>query len=208
MRRVLPVVQALAEDGAVVSVDTRRAAVARAACAAGAHIVNDVTALGGDPEAIAAVAEAGASVVLMHMQGEPRTMQHDPQYRFAPCDVFDFLAGRIEACEEAGIPRHRIAVDPGIGFGKTPAHNLQLLSHLSMLHGLGCPVLLGASRKSFISLVAGKAGPGERLAGTLAANQAALEQGVQILRVHDVAEARQAVSIWSAIARSSLPHDC
>ncbi len=199
LRRVLPVIDVLAAEGALLSIDTRRAAVMRAACDAGARIINDVTALGGDPDAPAAAAEASASVVLMHMQGEPRTMQRDPQYRFAPCDVYDFLEDRIAACEAAGIARDRIAVDPGIGFGKTLAHNLDLLSNLSLLHGLGCAVVLGVSRKSFIAAIDGEQDPAARLPGTIAANQAGLEQGVQILRVHDVDAARQAAAIWSAI---------
>ena len=199
LRRVLPVVQALAADGAV-SIDTRRAGVMRAALAAGARIVNDVTALAG-PGSLEAVAEAGAAVVLMHMQGEPRTMQRDPLYADVVRDVYDFLAGRIEACVAAGIARERIAVDPGIGFGKTVAHNLELIRRLAVFHRLGRPLVLGVSRKSFIEKVVGYPTPPKaRLPGSLAAALAGVVAGVQILRVHDVAETRQALAVWQAIA--------
>lgn len=199
LRRVIPVVAALAGEGALLSVDTRRAAVMRAACDAGARIVNDVTALSGDADSVATVAETGAHVVLMHMQGEPRTMQHAPRYTFAPCDVYDFLAERLRICAAAGIRRERIAIDPGIGFGKALNHNLDLLAYLSLFHGLGCAMLLGVSRKSFIAAIDGEDNPAARLPGTIAANQAGLSQGVQILRVHDVAAARQAAAVWAAI---------
>ncbi|MEE8499489.1 MAG: dihydropteroate synthase [Kiloniellales bacterium] len=200
LRRVLPVVSGLAEAGALVSIDTRRAGVMAAALDAGARIVNDVTALAGDPDSLALVAGRGVAVVLMHMQGEPRTMQAAPSYADAPLDVYDVLAERVAACEAAGIARARIAVDPGIGFGKAAQHSLQILDHMALYQGLGCPVLLGVSRKSFI----GKLSRGEpaksRLPGSLAAALAGLERGVQIVRTHDVAETLQAIAIWSAIA--------
>lgn len=200
LARVLPVVRALAAEGFAVSIDTRRAAVMKAALDAGASIVNDVTALEGDPAASMVVADAAASVVLMHMQGEPGTMQNDPRYVDAALDVFDYLRDRIAACEAAGIPRQRIAVDPGIGFGKTVAHNLRILGHLELFLGLGGVIVLGVSRKSFIGRLSRGEPPEERLAGSLAAGLAGAARGAHILRVHDVAETRQAIAVWRAIA--------
>jgi dihydropteroate synthase len=173
----------------------------RAALAAGARIINDVTALTGDPDSLDVAARSGAPAILMHMRGEPRTMQDDPVYECAPLDVLEYLERRIEACEAAGIPRERIIVDPGIGFGKRLRHNLQILRRLSLLHLTGCAVLLGASRKSFISSSSGRNPPPERrLAGSLAAALGGLDQGVQILRVHDVAETKQAIDVWQGVA--------
>lgn len=194
--RIEPVVRALAEAGAVVSIDTRHAATMAAALAVGARIINDVTALTGDPASMAVAARSGAPVILMHMLGEPQTMQQDPQYRCAPLDVLEYLEGRIAACAAAGIDRRTIVVDPGVGFGKRLRHNLQILAHLSLLHLTGSAILLGASRKSFIpSATARIEPPKARLPGSLAAALAALDQGVQILRVHDVAETRQAIQV-------------
>jgi dihydropteroate synthase len=194
------VVRALAEAGAVVSIDTRHAAVMEAALVAGARIVNDVSGLAGDPRSIEVVARHRAPVVLMHMRGEPATMQDDPVYDCAPLDVLDYLEARIAACEAAGIARANIAVDPGVGFGKRLRHNLAILARLSLLHATQCPVLLGASRKSFISSSVGRGEPPKaRLPGSLAAELAALDQGVQILRVHDFAETWQAVQVWRGI---------
>jgi dihydropteroate synthase len=198
--RVLPVVEALAKDGALVSIDTRRAAVMRAALSAGARVVNDVTALAGDPHSLGVVARSGAAVVLMHMQGEPRTMQQDPSYRDAPLDIYDFFAARLAACASAGIDRARIALDPGIGFGKRDPHNLAVLADLALYHGLGCALLLGVSRKSFIGRLSRGEDAGNHLAGSLAAALAGVERGVQIVRVHDVAETAQALAIWRAVA--------
>jgi dihydropteroate synthase len=198
--RVVPVIAALAKEGALVSIDTRRAAVMREALAAGARIVNDVTALAGDPASLSIVAESAAAVVLMHMQGEPRTMQQDPTYRDAPLDVYDFFAQRIAACVAAGIDPARIALDPGIGFGKRDPHNLAILADLALYHGLGCALLLGVSRKSFIGRLSRGEDASHRLAGSLAAAIAGLDRGVQIIRVHDLAETAQAVAIWRAIA--------
>jgi dihydropteroate synthase len=198
--RVVPVVEMLAKAGALVSIDTRRAAVMRAALAAGARIVNDVTALAGDPESLPIVARSGAAVVLMHMQGEPHTMQRDPVYCDAPLDIYDFFAARIAACADAGIEASRIALDPGIGFGKRDPHNLAILAELALYHGLGCALLLGVSRKSFIGRLSRGEDADRRLAGSLAAALAGLERGVQVIRVHDVAETAQAVAIWRAIA--------
>ncbi len=203
LERVMPVVEALAGDGVPVSIDTRRAAVMRAAIAAGARVVNDVSALQNDPDALAAVADSDTGVFLMHMQGTPATMQEAPQYDDVVLDVYDALAARVAACEAAGIARSRICVDPGIGFGKRAADNLALISSLAIFHGLGCAVGIGVSRKSFIDAIAGPAPPKDRLAGSLAAMLAALDQGAQIVRVHDVAETVQAISVWRQ-AREAL----
>ena len=199
MRRVVPVVQALADDGLPVSVDTRRAAVMDAALDAGARIVNDMSALSHDPEAGAAVARHGAWIVLAHMQGTPETMQRGPRYRDASLDVFDALAAHVSAAEASGIPCERIIVDPGIGFGKTARHNLEILRDLALFHGLGCPLLVGASRKSFIGRLSAGEAPKARLPGSLAAGLHALAEGAHILRVHDVAETRQALAMWCGI---------
>jgi dihydropteroate synthase len=200
LERVLPVIDALTAAGIRVSVDTRHASVMAAATASGTAIVNDVTALAGDPDALATVAAGDASVVLMHMAGEPRTMQAAASYADVALDVFDALAARLEACEAAGIDRARLCVDPGIGFGKTAAHNVALLHRLALFHGLGCPLLIGASRKSFVARLAGDAPVDRRLGGSLAAALAAQARGCQILRVHDVAETRQATTLAAAIA--------
>lgn len=199
--RVLPVVRELAADGLAVSIDSRRSAVMAAALDAGAVLVNDVSALNFDPESLGVVARRGAPVVLMHSRGAPKTMQEKPKYHCAPLDVFDDLQARIDACLAAGMTREQIIIDPGIGFGKTQTgHNIEILQRLGLLHGLGCPVLLGVSRKGFIDRLAGVHEPKKRLPGSLAAGLAGLDQGVQILRVHDVAETAQAVAVWQALA--------
>ena len=199
LRRVLPVIEALAASGAIISIDTRRAAVMRRAVAAGARIINDVTALTGDPQAEQAAADSEASIVLMHMQGDPRTMQKDPRYDDVTCDLLDYFSQRLDQLDDLGIARSRIAIDPGIGFGKRDPHNLLLLDELAAFHTFGCPVLLGASRKSFIGRLSRGEAPKERLAGTLAADQCGLDRGAQLIRVHDVAEAAQARAVWQAI---------
>jgi len=200
LRRVVPVVRALAAaGGARVSIDTRHAPVMRAAIAAGADIVNDVSALEHDPDSVAAVAESGVAVVLMHMQGEPRTMQASPRYIHAPTEVYDHLARRIDACTGAGIGRDRIAVDPGIGFGKTLDHNLALLDALPMLQGLGCAVLLGVSRKGFLGRLGGGAVAAERTGASIAAGLRGITCGADILRVHDVPETARALAVWSGL---------
>ncbi|HIN20326.1 MAG TPA: dihydropteroate synthase [Rhodospirillales bacterium] len=200
--RVVPVVKGLSEMGALVSIDTRRAEVMAAAIDAGAGIVNDVTALTGDQDSLGLVADRGVAVVLMHMQGEPGSMQENPQYENAAKDVFGTLKARFEACEEAGIRRHRIAVDPGIGFGKTVDHNLEILNRLDIYRGLGLPVLLGVSRKSFIAKLSRGEAPKDRVPGSLAAVLAAWAQGVRMFRVHDVAETRQALAVAQAIGEA------
>ncbi|MDR3437950.1 dihydropteroate synthase [Telmatospirillum sp.] len=199
--RVVPVIRALAGQGATVSVDTRHASVMGAAVEAGAAIINDITALSGDPQSLTVAAKSGAAIMLMHMQGEPGTMQKDPHYAFAPLDVYDYLEERVAVCRAAGIPASRLCIDPGIGFGKTVEHNLQILARLSLYHALGLPVLLGVSRKTFIGKLSG-APPSERLAGSLSAALVGLDQGAQILRVHDVAETIQAVAVWRGMRRA------
>jgi dihydropteroate synthase len=203
--RVLPVLEGLRArrdqlPGVLLSIDTRRAAVMRAAVQAGVDIINDVSALAGDPDSLAVAAASGAHVAIMHMQGTPETMNVAPAYDDVALDVFDFLEARIEACVAAGIARERITVDPGLGFGKRGRQNLEILRALPLFHGLGCPILLGASRKGFGS---GQSAlpPKERLPTSLAAAVHALFCGVQILRVHDVAETRQVVQLWRSLAR-------
>ena len=193
--RVLPVIRGLAGRGVPLSIDTRRAGVMAAALEAGARVVNDITALLDDPAAMETVVRHGADLMLMHMQGRPRDMQADPRYGHAPYEVMRFLADRVAACERAGIPRARISVDPGIGFGKNDDHNLKILAEAAIFHATGCAVAIGASRKSFIGRLAGIEAPKDRLPGSLAAVSLALGQGVQIFRVHDVAETRQALDI-------------
>jgi dihydropteroate synthase len=196
--RVLPVVRALSAAGAVVSIDTRHASVMGQAVAAGAAIINDVTALTGDPDSPRVAAQSGAAIVLMHMLGEPQTMQQDPRYADVTCDLIDYFTDRLSALAELGVDRARLAVDPGIGFGKTVAHNVQIIDELAAFHMFGCPVLLGASRKSFIGRLSRNEPPKERIAGTLAAHQMGWDRGVQIVRVHDVNESYQARAAWSA----------
>ncbi len=199
--RVVPVIAALRADGFVlpISIDTRNAEVARAAFDAGADLFNDVSALSHDPASLGVAAGAGRAVCLMHAQGDPRTMQDAPAYDDVLLDVFDYLEARIAAAEAAGIPRARILVDPGIGFGKTTAHNLALIRGLSILHGTGCPILFGASRKRFIGTVGEASAPADRMAGSIAVALEALRQGAQVIRVHDVKETRQAVRLWTAL---------
>jgi dihydropteroate synthase len=180
------------------SIDTRKAAIMDQALAAGAALVNDVSALGHDPAALALVAARGCPVVLMHAQGTPDVMQEAPVYENALLDVFDWLAARIAICAAAGIARHRIIADPGIGFGKDLSHNLALLRGLSLFHGLGVALLLGASRKQLIPRIAGDVPPDARLPGSLALALHAAAQGVQLVRVHDVPETVQALAVWRA----------
>jgi dihydropteroate synthase len=197
LERVIPIVEALARDGALVSVDTMKPGVMRAAIDAGASMVNAVRALL-LPGALDAVAATGAAVCLMHMRGEPRTMQEHPHYDDVVVEVRDFLAARAVACEAAGIERKRIALDPGFGFGKTVAHNLQLLAALPALAALGFPVVAGLSRKSTLGTLTGRA-PEERAAGSVAAALAAVARGASIVRVHDVRDTVDALKVWRAI---------
>ena len=201
LARVLPVLAGLRDSGAVLSIDTRHAEVMRRAVAGGAGIINDVGALRGDG-AVDAAAAAGVPVVMMHMQGTPETMQADPQYGFAPVEILEFLEARIQAVEAAGIPRALMAIDPGYGFGKTVTHNLQLINWTAMLHMLGVPILIGASRKSSIAKISAGEDADQRLPGSLALAMAALRQGAQMLRVHDVGETMQAVKVEMEMLRT------
>lgn len=199
--RTEPVVAALAQDGTTVSIDTSKAAVAQAALQAGATYVNDVTALHGDPEMAALVADARATVCLMHMRGTPRTMQADPRYADVVDDVKAFLLDRVEHATRAGIAEDRIHLDPGIGFGKTVEHNLALLGRLGELTSLGFPVLLGVSRKGFLGTLTGRTEPADRTAASLAAAVQAYERGAALFRVHDVAEHVDALTVAAATFR-------
>ena len=202
--RVLPVLEAVrAASDVPVSVDTRKAAVAREALRLGAVLVNDVSGLGHDPALANAVAEAGAALALMHIQGTPETMQVDPRYDDVVAEVIDFLSGRIDRAVAAGVARERIWVDPGIGFGKTSGHNLFLLRHLSQLRVLRAPVLVGTSRKRFIGVLSGGRAPDQRLPGSLASIAAlAVLHGADVVRVHDVGEAKDALAVADAITRA------
>ncbi len=204
LRRVLPVLEGLrARTDARISVDTRKARVMREAAMAGADILNDVSALTHDPDALETAAESGLPVMLMHAQGDPKTMNDNPVYDDVVLDVFDFLERRVDACVAAGIPKSRLVVDPGIGFGKHLHHNVAVLAGLGLYHGLGVPVLLGASRKKLIGQLCNVDNPKERVPGSLAAALAGLAQGVQIVRVHDVAATKQAISVWEAAGAGS-----
>ena len=193
LRRILPVIVALARQTPTpISVDTHRAIVAAEALAAGAETINDVTALAGDPNMTALAAESGCGVCAMHMLGTPRTMQRNPRYEDVVAEVFAYLAGRRDALMAAGVAQARIALDPGLGFGKTTEHNLTLLRQIGRFHALGCPLLVGPSRKRFIREAIGQR-DADRTAGTIGVALALARSGVQILRVHDVAAVRQAL---------------
>jgi dihydropteroate synthase len=197
LARVMPVIEGLRpRTQALISIDTRKGEVMARAAAAGADILNDVSALTHDPDALAIAAGTGCPVILMHAQGDPKTMNDDPQYGDVVLDVFDFLESRIQACEAAGIPKAKLVADPGIGFGKHLHHNVAVLANLALYHGLGVPVLLGASRKKLIDHISDVPKPEDRVPGSLAAALAAAAQGVQIVRVHDVAATRQALNVW------------
>jgi dihydropteroate synthase len=200
--RILPVIEGLNNSGAILSADTRKSAIMRQAAAAGAHILNDVSALSYDSESLRIAAETGLPVVLMHTLGDPKTMQDSPEYEDVALEVFDYLSGRIEACGRAGIEANKIIADVGIGFGKTLEHNLELLNALSLFHGLGVALLLGASRKRFIGTLAGEPDARARAPGSIAAALCGVSQGIQIVRVHDVVATRQALTIWKAINES------
>jgi len=202
IRRTAPVIERLSEvvDAAVISIDTRKAAVARAAVAAGAGLVNDVSGLTYDPDLAPYCAGRGLPVCIMHAQGDPETMQANPSYDNVLLDVYDFLETQVAKLEDLGLPRSQIIVDPGIGFGKTVAHNLTLLNGLALFHGLGCPLLVGASRKRFIGTISGVEDAPARVHGSVSVALSAMAQGAQILRVHDVAETAQAAALWQAIS--------
>ena len=204
LRRVLPVVEELASAiEPPISIDTSKAAVAKAALSAGASFVNDVSALRGDPAMAAVVAEAGVDLCLMHMKGEPRTMQDDPRYEDVVSEVKAFLEERLDCAVRQGIPEARIWLDPGIGFGKSLEHNLELLRRLGEIVAIGCPVVVGASRKRFIGALTGRP-ESERLAGSLAAAVAAYERGARMVRVHDVAATKDALAVAAGVGRCYL----
>ncbi len=202
--RVVPVIERLAKAGVVVSIDTRKAAVMAAALAAGAGLVNDVSALTWDERARDVVAGAACPVVLMHHQGKPETMQKDPRYGDVLLEVYDWLELRVAAAEAAGIARDRILVDPGLGFGKTIRHNLAVLNGLTLFHGLGCAIVLGASRKRMIGALSNEAPVTERLGGSVALALLGAQAGVQLLRVHDVPETVQALKVWRGLRDEAL----
>jgi len=187
-----------------VSVDTRKAAVIEAALAAGARLVNDVSALTFDARAAEVIAASGVPVILMHHQGSPETMQDNPRYDDVLVEVFEWLEERVAAAEAAGIAREKILIDPGFGFGKSVAHNLELMNGLALLHSLGCPIVLGASRKRTIGALSNEAPADQRLAGSLALALKAVEQGVQVVRVHDVPETVQALRVWRGLRDQAL----
>jgi dihydropteroate synthase len=198
LRRVVPVVERLAGSPARLSIDTTKAAVARAGIEAGATIVNDVSAFRFDPELAGVVAGAGADCVLMHMLGEPRTMQDDPRYDDVVADVKAFLEERLRFAVDEGVPEERVWLDPGIGFGKTVEHNLELLRRLDEVAALGRPLVVGTSRKTFLGRLTGGRPEHERLAGTIATNVLALERGATVFRVHDVAQVKDALDVAAA----------
>jgi dihydropteroate synthase len=198
--RTAPIIAALSGTlGIPISIDTRNAPVGRAALDAGARILNDVSALTHDPGMAALAAASHVPICLMHAQGAPKTMQHDPRYQDVLLDVYDALAARLAAALAAGIARDNILLDPGIGFGKTADHNVTLLRSLSLFHALGCPVLLGASRKRFIGAIGDAPDPQDRMPGSIAVALHGISQGVQVLRVHDIRETRQALRLHGAL---------
>lgn len=200
IKRTSPVVRGLraADVDTLISIDTRKAAVAEAAVAAGAGLINDVSGFTYDPDLAGVAASHDLSVCVMHALGDPETMQNDPKYDDVLLDVYDFLEAQIALLERSGVGRHQIVADPGIGFGKTLEHNLALLSRLSLFHSLGVPILLGASRKRFIGTIGKTEQADTRLPGSLGVGLAALSHGIQLLRVHDVPETIQAIALWRA----------
>ena len=198
LRRILPVIEALAGQGLTVSVDTRKANVMRAALTAGATIVNDVAALTYEPAALEAMAEARCPVILMHAQGDPKTMHLSPHYDDVALDVFDWLEARIEACVAAGIARERIVADPGIGFGKSFRHNIDVLRQFTLYHSLGVPLLMGLSRKGFIGALTGEKQAGNRVSGSVGGAVWSALNGAHILRVHDVKATVEALAVAEA----------
>ncbi len=204
LKRVIPAIERLAAMGAAISTDTRRPAVMEAALAAGAQIINDVSALRHDPRSLEFAARAGVPVVLMHAPGEGEDLHADAKYGDVVLDVFDWLAARRDAALAAGIPREKILLDPGVGFGKSVADNLALLNALPLFHALGQPLLLGVSRKRMIGALSNEAPAHQRLGGSVALAMKAMEAGVQLLRVHDVAETVQARNVWQGLRDAAL----
>ena len=204
LRRVIPVVRGIfvARPEAIISIDTYRASTAEAALDAGARVINDVTALRGDPKMAGLVAERGCPVVLMHMLGEPKSMQRDPRYENVVREVRDFLAGRVDHAVSAGVREENVILDPGIGFGKTLRHNLELLNGLNVFIELGFPVLVGASRKCFLGKILGSDDAGDRLFGTVATSVIAYERGATLFRVHDVRANKEALEVAAAVRQA------
>ena len=191
-------VKELSQAGLLVSIDTRKPDIMSNAVAAGARIINDVSALTFEANSAAVAASLGVPVILMHAKGDPETMQIDPVYEDVVLDVYDELSARVAAAEGAGLPRSRLLIDPGIGFGKTFRHNAEILKNLAVFHGMGVALVLGASRKAFLGAITGEKTAGERGAGSIGAALAGAAQGVQILRVHDVKETVHALKVWRA----------
>jgi dihydropteroate synthase len=203
-KRVLPVIQALANSGLALSLDTRKAGVMQTGLDAGAHMINDVSALMFEPPAVDVVKTAACPVVLMHYPGTPEHPHEQDHYNDPLLEVYDWLESRVEAVVAAGVARDRIILDPGIGFGKGVSHNLALMNGLALFHGLGCPLLLGVSRKRLIGALSNEAPADERLPGSLTLAMKGVEQGVQILRVHDVPETLQSIRVWRGLRDQAL----
>jgi dihydropteroate synthase len=204
IERIVPIIRQLAAGGAAVSADTRKADVMTAALEAGARMINDVSALAYDDRSAGVIASSGVPVVLMHHQGAPETMQDDPRYEDVLVEVYDWLGERISEAVDAGIDRSRILIDPGFGFGKNVGHNLELMNGLALFHSLGCPLVVGASRKRTVGALSGEAPADKRLGGSIAFAMKAAEQGVQLLRVHDVFDTVQALKIWRGLRDQAL----
>ena len=199
IKRLRPILKGLKRKNIRISVDTRNSLTMKFALDEGVQIINDVSALNHDSNSINVIRSSRCFIILMHMQGNPKNMQKNPRYKFAPRDVYNYLKKQITKCEKNKINKNRIIIDPGIGFGKTSKHNIQILQNLKIFHKLGCNILIGLSRKRFISDLSKKEKPIGRITGTIAANQFALDQGVDIIRVHDVKEAMQAKLVWQAL---------
>ena len=204
IERVAPIIRQLASGGAAVSVDTRKADVMTSALEAGARMINDVSALTYDERSAGVIAAAGVPVILMHHQGDPQTMQDNPRYDDVLVEVYLWLEARIAAAEAAGISRDKLLIDPGFGFGKNVAHNLELMNGLAMFHSLGCPIVVGASRKRTIGALSNEAPADKRIGGSIAFALKAVGQGAQLLRVHDVFETIQALRIWRGLKDQAL----
>ena len=201
IKRLKPILIGLKRKKIRISVDTRNSLTMKFALDQGVKFINDVSALTNDDESINIIKNSKCFIILMHMQGNPLNMQKNPKYRFAPKDIYNFLNKQIHNCKKNGIKKSRIIIDPGIGFGKTSRHNIQILQNLKMFKKLRCNILIGLSRKRFISDLSKKERPIDRIAGTIAANQYALDQGVDIIRVHDVQEAFQAKQVWQKLQK-------
>ena len=199
LSRVIPVIEGLAGKAPFISIDTRNAKTMQMAVSSGANIINDISGLRGDPESVSVVAGGDFPVCIMHMKGTPQDMQDNPEYDNIIDEILSFFEERLLFCKKNGVSENKVILDPGIGFGKTLDHNLEILRNMDKFQKFGCPVMLGASRKSFIGAISGEENPKNRLAGSLAAALSGLQQGVQIFRVHDVKETRQAIAVYNRI---------